>query len=134
MESRNNKHLIAVGILAFIGVVLLVATVVVVFTAFVTLITGVDGLPQELVVQVVGEEDLQNASVIHLTDRDLKQHPVLASTIREANSDPGALKSGLAPMTGVECLALTESCGVYTKDAPYLEYGGVYYATRVLLH
>ena len=46
MESRNNKHLIAVGILAFIGVVLLVATVVVVFTAFVTLSTGIDGLPR----------------------------------------------------------------------------------------
>ncbi|CCJ34971.1 hypothetical protein KH990_04165 [Methanoculleus bourgensis] len=77
MESRNNKHLIAVGILAFIGVVLLVATVVVVFTAFVTLSTGIDGLPQELTVQVVGEEDLQNVSVIHQTDQDLKQHPAL---------------------------------------------------------
>lgn len=134
MKPDIDRRLIIVGVLAFIGVILLVATIVVVFTAFVTLITGIDGLPQELVVQVVEEEDLQNASVIHLTDRDLKQHPALASAIREAGRDPGVLKSASVPMTGVECLALTESCGVYTKNAPYLEYDGVYYSTRVLLH
>ncbi|MDK2990340.1 MAG: hypothetical protein PWR16_1869 [Methanoculleus sp.] len=130
----DRKRLIAVGIFAFIGVVLLVATVVLTCTALVTLITGVDGLPQELDVRVVGEEDLQNASVIHLTDRDLQQHPVLASAIREAGSDSNVLKSASVPMTGAECLALTESFGVYTRNAPYLEYNGVYYATRVLLH
>ncbi|MDD4252703.1 MAG: hypothetical protein PHT74_06100, partial [Methanoculleus horonobensis] len=82
----DRKRLIAVGTLAFVGVILLVAAVVFGVTTFVALITGIDGLPQELTVEVVGEEDLQNASVIHLTDRDLKQHPVLASAIREANS------------------------------------------------
>jgi len=80
----DKKRLIAVGVLAFIGAVLLVATVVLAFTALVALITGIDGLPQELDVRVVSGEDLQNASVIHLTDRDLKQHPALASAIRDA--------------------------------------------------
>lgn len=128
----DNKRLIAVGLLAFIGVVVLVAAVVFGFTTLITLVTGVDGPPQMLVVEVVGEEALQNASVVHLTDRDLKQHPVLATAIREAGSDSGV--SASAPMTGVECLALTESFGVYTRDAPILEYDGVYYSTRVLLH
>jgi hypothetical protein len=130
----DRKRLIAVGIFAFIGVVLLVAAVVLTCTALVTLITGVDGLPQELDVRVVGEEDLQNASIIHLTDRDLKQHPVLASAIREAGSDSNVPASAPVPMTGAECLALTESFGVYTANAPILEYDGVYYATRVLIH
>jgi len=131
MES-DNKRLIAVGVFAFIGVVVLVAAVVFGFTTLITLVTGVDGPPQMLVVEVVGEEALQNASVVHLTDRDLQQHPVLATAIREAGSDSGV--SASAPMTGVECLALTESFGVYTRDAPILEYDGVYYSTRVLLH
>jgi len=130
----DRKRLIAVGIFAFIGVVLLVAAVVLTCTALVTLITGIDGPPQMLVVEVVGEEELQNASVIHLTDRDLKQHPVLASAIREAGSDSNVPASAPVPMTGAECLALTESFGVYTANAPILEYDGVYYATRVLLH
>ncbi len=131
MES-DNKRLIAVGLLAFIGVAVLVAAVVFGFTTLVALVTGIDGLPQELTVEVVGKEALQNASVVHLTDRDLQQHPVLATAIREAGSDSGV--SASAPMTGVECLALTESFGVYTRDAPILEYDGVYYSTRVLLH
>ncbi|MDD3071215.1 MAG: hypothetical protein PHX88_08505, partial [Methanoculleus horonobensis] len=115
-------------------VVLLVAAVVLTCTALVTLITGIDGPPQMLVVEVVGEEELQNASVIHLTDRDLKQHPVLATAIREAGSESNVVKSASVPMTEVECLALTESFGVYTANAPILEYDGVYYSTRVLLH
>lgn len=131
MES-DNKRLIAVGLLAFVGVAVLVAAVVFGFTTLITLVTGVDGPPQMLVVEAVGEEKLQNASAIHLTDRDLKQHPVLATAIREAGSNPGV--SASVPMTGVECLALTESFGVYTRDAPILEYDGVYYSTRVLLH
>ena len=131
MES-DNKRLIAVGVFAFIGVVVLVAAVVFGFTTLITLVTGVDGPPQMLVVEVIGEEALQNASVVHLTDRDLQQHPVLATAIREAGSDSGV--SASAPMSGVECLALTESFGVYTRDAPILEYDGVYYSTRVLLH
>ncbi|KAF5090321.1 hypothetical protein [Methanoculleus horonobensis] len=130
----DRKRLIAVGIFAFIGVVLLVAAVVLTCTALVTLITGIDGPPQMLVVEVVGEEELQNASVIHLTDRDLKQHPVLATAIREASSESNVVKSASVPMTEVECLALTESFGVYTANAPILEYDGVYYSTRVLLH
>ena len=130
--ESDNKRLIAVGLLAFIGVVVLVAAVVFGFTTLIILVTGVDGPPQMLVVEAVGEEKLQNASAIHLTDRDLKQHPVLATAIREAGSDSGV--SASAPMTGVECLALTESFGVYTRDAPILEYDGVYYSTRVLLH
>ncbi len=134
MNSKSGRRLITIGLLAFVSVVLLVATVVLVYTALVALITGVDGLPQELTVEVVGGEDLQNASVIHLTDRDLKQHPVLASAIREASSDSNVVKSASVPMTGVECLVLTESFGVYTANAPVLEYDGVYYATRVLLH
>ena len=69
----DRKRLVVVGALAFIGVVLLVAAAVFVCTALVTLITGVDGPPKSLTVEVVGEEDLQNASVIHLTDRDLQQ-------------------------------------------------------------
>ena len=71
MNSKSGRRLITIGLLAFVSVVLLVATVVLVYTALVALITGVDGLPQELTVEVVGGEDLQNASVIHLTDRDL---------------------------------------------------------------
>ena len=70
MES-DNKRLIAVGLLAFVGVAVLVAAVVFGFTTLITLVTGVDGPPQMLVVEVVGEEALQNASVVHLTDRDL---------------------------------------------------------------
>lgn len=131
MES-DNKCLIAVGVLAFIGAILLVAAVVFGCTTFIALITGVDGPPQMLVVEAVGEEMLQNASVVHLTDRGLKQHPVLATAIRGAGSDPGV--SAPVPMTGAECLALTESFGVYTRDAPILEYNGVYYSTRVLIH
>jgi len=134
VDSKSGRRLITIGLLAFVAVVLLVAAVVLACTALVALITGIDGLPQELTVEVVGEEDLQNASVIHLTDRDLKQHPVLASAVREAGSDSNVVKSASVPMTGVECLALTESFGVYTANAPVLEYDGVYYATRVLLH
>ncbi|WP_332450158.1 hypothetical protein [Methanoculleus sp.] len=126
--------MIVIGLLAFVGVIILVTAVVLTYTTLVALITGIDGPPKALTVEVVGEEELQNASVVHLTGRDLQQHPVLASAIREAGSDPGVLKSVLVPMTGVECLALTESFGVYTVNAPYLEYDGVYYSTRVLLH
>ena len=130
----DRKRLVAVGVFAFIGVVILVAATVFGVTTFVALITGIDGPPKALTVEVAVAEDLQNASVIHLTDRDLQQHPVLATAIREAGSESNVVKSASVPMTGIECLALTESCGVYTKDAPYLEYDGVYYATRVLIH
>jgi len=128
----DRKRLVAVGVFAFIGVVILVAATVFGVTTFVALITGIDGPPKALTVEVAVAEDLQNASVIHLTNRDLQQHPVLATAIRAAGSDPGV--SASVPMTGVECLALTESFGVHTANAPYLEYDGVSYSTRVLLH
>lgn len=130
----DRKRLIVVGTLAFIGVVVLVAATVFGVTTLIALVTGIDGPPKSLTVEVVVEEDLQNASVIHLTDRDLKQHPVLASAIREAGSESNVVRSASVPMTGAECLALTESFGVYTANAPILEYDGVYYATRVLIH
>ena len=59
---------------------------------------------------------------------------MLASAIREASSESNVLKSASVPMAEAECLALTESFGVYTRNAPILEYDGVYYSTRVLLH
>ncbi|MDD2473368.1 MULTISPECIES: hypothetical protein [unclassified Methanoculleus] len=135
MESKINRRLLVVGVLAFIGVVLLVTTVVVAYTALVALITGIDGPPQALVVQKV-PEPLENVSVIHLTDRDLKQHPVLDSAIRDANRNPDVWISGVAPMTGIEYLVLIESFGIDAReeDRPYLEYDGAYYLTRVLLH
>lgn len=132
MKLKSSGGLIVIGLLAFVGVIILVTAVVLTYTTLVALITGIDGPPKALTVEVVGEEELQNASVVHLTGRDLQQHPVLATAIREAGSDSGV--SASAPMTGVECLALTESFGVYTRDAPILEYDGVYYSTRVLLH
>ena len=82
MKSGSDKRLVVVGVFAFIGVAILVAAVVFGLTTLVTLITGIDGPPKSLTVEVVGEEKLQNASVIHLTDRDLEQHPVLATAIR----------------------------------------------------
>ena len=135
LKSKVNRRLLVIGVLAFIGVVLLVATVVVAYTALVALITGIDGPPQALVVQKV-PEPLENVSVIHLTDRDLKQHPVLDSAIRDANRNPDVWISGVAPMTGIEYLVLIESFGIDAReeDRPYLEYDGAYYLTRVLLH
>lgn len=132
MESKPDRRLIIVAVLAFIGVILLVATVVLTYTAAVALITGIDGPPQELVVERVQVEYLENTSVIHLTDQDLKQYPVLESAIRDA----AVQISGKAPMTGVENLVLIESFGIDARegDRPYLEYEGAYYSTRVLLH
>jgi len=135
MESKLDRHLIIVGVLAFIGVIILVATVVLTYTALGNLITGADSLSQDLDMRIIRGEDLQpNASVVHLTDRDLQQHPVLASAIQEAGRDSDIPTSGLAPMTGVESLVLLEAFGVHTENPPYLEYDEVYYSTRVLLH
>ncbi|MGB4279022.1 MAG: hypothetical protein WBJ40_01105, partial [Methanoculleus sp.] len=98
----------------------------------VALVTGIDGPTQELVIERVQVEYLENASVIHLTDQDLKQYPVIESAIRDA----AVQISGKAPMTGVENLVLIESFGIDARegDRPYLEYEGAYYSTRVLLH
>ncbi|HOB17231.1 MAG TPA: hypothetical protein PKK74_00840 [Candidatus Methanoculleus thermohydrogenotrophicum] len=132
MEAKNIKRLLVIVVPAFIGVILLVATVVLTYTAAVALITGIDGPTQELVVERVQVEYLENTSVIHLTDQDLKQYPVLESAIRDA----AVQISGKAPMTGVENLVLIESFGIDARegDRPYLEYEGAYYSTRVLLH
>ncbi|MGB4757360.1 MAG: hypothetical protein WBH15_05700, partial [Candidatus Methanoculleus thermohydrogenotrophicum] len=72
MEAKNIKRLLVIVVPAFIGVILLVATVVLTYTAAVALITGIDGPTQELVVERVQVEYLENTSVIHLTDQDLK--------------------------------------------------------------
>ncbi|MDR9815915.1 MAG: hypothetical protein WBL10_08440 [Candidatus Methanoculleus thermohydrogenotrophicum] len=132
MEAKNIKRLLVIVVPAFIGVILLVATVVLTYTAAVALITGIDGPTQELVVERVQVEYLENTSVIHLTDQDLKQYPVLESAIRDA----AVQISGKTPMTGVENLVLIESFGIDARegDRPYLEYEGAYYSTRVLLH
>lgn len=132
MEAKNIKRLLVIVVPAFIGVILLVATVVLTYTAAVALITGIDGPTQELVVERVQVEYLENTSVIHLTDQDLKQYPVIESAIRDA----AVQISGKAPMTGVENLVLIESFGIDARegDRPYLEYEGAYYSTRVLLH
>ncbi len=134
MESKFGRRLIIVGIFAFIGVVLLAAAIMIAYTALLALITGIDGPPQELDVRMVSGDERQDAPVIHLTDRDLKQYPTLASAIREASRDPDVPASGLAPITGVESIVLVEAFGVHTKNRPYLEYDGTYYSTRVLLH
>ena len=45
MESKFNRRLIIMGVLAFIDAALLVVAVALTCTTLVTLITGVDGLP-----------------------------------------------------------------------------------------
>jgi hypothetical protein len=65
------------GVLAFIDAALLVVAVALTCTTLVTLITGVDGLPQDLDVREVWGEHLENASIIHLTEQDLEQFPAL---------------------------------------------------------
>ncbi|MDD3857713.1 MAG: hypothetical protein PHP43_06660, partial [Methanoculleus sp.] len=52
VDSKSGRRLITIGLLAFVAVVLLVAAVVLACTALVALITGIDGLPQELTVEV----------------------------------------------------------------------------------
>jgi hypothetical protein len=149
MESKFNRRLIIMGVLAFIDAALLVVAVALTCTTLVTLITGVDGLPQDLDVREVWGEHLENASIIHLTEQDLEQFPALNSVIRgdnrdphpwklegSPNDDPDERKIGRAPVTGTEHLVLLESFGIDARegDRPYLEYEGAYYSTRVLLH
>ncbi|WP_332448930.1 hypothetical protein [Methanoculleus sp.] len=147
MESKFNRRLIIMGVLAFIGAALLVATVALTCTTLVALITGVDGLPQDLDVREVRGEHLENASIIHLTDQDLEQFPALDSVIRGDNRDPHPWKLegspnddpdertiGRAPVTGTEHLVLIESFGIDAKNPPYLEYNGAYYYIRTLIH
>ena len=137
----DKKRLITIGIAAFIGVVLLVAAVVFGVTAFVAWIAGSSGSPGLSVWEVRGEP-LQNASIIHLTEKDFEQHPALDSVIRGERRDPWAWYSGdtpygvldkreigSAPITWVEREMLIEAFGpdVETGNHPCLEYDGAYY-------
>ena len=81
MESKPDKHLIIVGVLAFIGVILLVATVVLTCTALFTWIEASGGSPRLNVWEIRGELPPENASIIHLTEKDFEQHPALDSAI-----------------------------------------------------
>ncbi|WP_214020340.1 hypothetical protein [Methanoculleus sp.] len=143
----DRKRLIAVGILAFIGVVILVATAVLAYTAFFSWLAGSSGSPILTVWEVRGER-LENASVIHLTEKDFEQYPALDSVIRGENrgplpwdlesisyDDPDERTIGHAPVTYVERSVLIESFGidVETRNRPYLEYGGAYYYLLVAI-
>ncbi len=137
----DNKRLIAAGIFAFIAVVILVATVVLAYTALFTWLAGSSGSPGLSVWEVRGER-LENASIIHLTEKDFEQHPALDSVIRGENrgplpwdlestphDDPDERTIGHAPVTYVERGVLIESFGTdfEAQDRPYLEYDGAYY-------
>jgi hypothetical protein len=147
MESKNNKRLVVVGVLAFIGVILLVATVVLTCTALFSWIAGSSGSPILTVWEVRGEPP-ENASVIHLTEKDFEQHPALGSVLRGDRRDPGAWHQGDtpygvldkrtiggAPVTWVERGILIEAFGpdVEAGNHPYLEYEGAYYYFLILI-
>jgi hypothetical protein len=89
MESKVNRRLLVVGVLAFIGVVLLVTTVVLTHTALSSWIAGSSGSPGLDAWEVRGKPP-QNASIIHLTEKDFEQHPALDSVLRDDRRDPGA--------------------------------------------
>jgi len=124
MKSKVNRRLIIVGVLAFIGVILLVAMVVLTCTALFTWIAGSSGSPILNVREIRGELPPGNASIIHLTEKDFEQHPALDSAIRGDNRGPGAWYSGdtpygfldkrtigSAPVTWVERGVLIETFG-----------------------
>jgi len=77
MESKFNRRLIIMGVLAFIGAALLVATVVLTYTTFSSWIAGSSGSPGLDAWEEVWGEHLENASIIHLTEQDLEQFPAL---------------------------------------------------------
>ncbi len=141
MKSKVNRQRLAIGVLTFIGVILLVATVVLAYTALSSWIAGSSGSPGLNTWEIRGEP-LQNASIIHLTEKDFEQHPVLDSVLRGDRRDPGAWYSGdtpygvldkrtigSAPVTWMERGILIESFGpdVEARNYPYLEYDGAYY-------
>ena len=144
MKSKVNRRLIVVGVLAFIGAILLVATVVLTCTAIFTWVETSGGFPTLDVSEVRGEH-LQNASIIQLTEKDFEQYPALDSVIRGDNRDPDPWKLeypsddpderliGSVAVTYVERDMLIESSGIdlETRKRPYLEYEGVYYYTLV---
>jgi hypothetical protein len=141
MEPNIDRRLILVGALAFIGAALLVATVVLTYTTLSSWIAGSSGSPGLDAWEIRGEPP-QNASIIHLTEKDFEQHPALDSAIRGDRRDPGAWYSGdtpygvlekrtigSAPVTWVERGILIESFGpdVEARNHPCLEYDGAYY-------
>jgi hypothetical protein len=90
----------------------------------------------------------ENASVIHLTEKDFEQHPALDSAIRGDNRDPGSWYPGdtpygvldertigSAPVTYLEREVLIESFGpdVEAQNRPYVEYDGAYYYSLTLI-
>ncbi|WP_333582697.1 hypothetical protein [Methanoculleus bourgensis] len=148
MKSKVNRRLIIVAVLAFIGVILLVATVVLTCTALFTWLEASGGSPRLNVWEIRGELPPENASIIHLTEKDFEQHPALDSAIRGDNRDPGSWYQGdtpygvldkrtigSAPVTYVERGVLIESFGpdVEARSQPYLEYEGAYYYFLTLI-
>lgn len=148
MESKPDRRLIIVAVLAFIGVILLVATVVLTCTALFTWLEASGGSPRLNVWEIRGELPPENASIIHLTEKDFEQHPALDSAIRGDNRDPGNWYQGdtpygvldkrtigSAPVTYVERGVLIESFGpdVEARSQPYLEYEGAYYYFLTLI-
>jgi hypothetical protein len=148
IKSKVNRRLIVVGVLAFIGVILLVATVVLTCTALFTWLEASGGSPRLNVWEIGGELPPENASIIHLTEKDFEQHPALDSAIRGDKRNPGPWYQGdtpygvldkrtigSAPVTYVERGVLIESFGpdVEARSQPYLEYEGAYYYFLTLI-
>lgn len=148
MKSKNNKHLLIMGAFAFIGVIILVAMVVLTYTAFFAWLEASGGSPILDVWEIRGELPPENASIIHLTEKDFEQHPALDSAIRGDNRDPGAWYQGdtpygvldkrtigSAPVTYLEREVLIESFGpdVEARNQPYIEYDGAYYYFLTLI-
>ncbi|WP_243669103.1 hypothetical protein [Methanoculleus chikugoensis] len=78
------------GVLAFIGVILLVAMVVLMCTALFNWLEASGGSPPRLDVwEIRGELPPENASIIHLTEKDFEQHPALDSAIRGGDNRGG---------------------------------------------
>jgi hypothetical protein len=147
MKPKLERRLIIVSVLAFIGVIILVATAVFTYTALFTWLEASGGSPRLDVWEVRGERS-ENASIIHLTEEDFEQHPALDSAIRGPGRHPGPWyleetpygvldkrTIGSAPVTYVEGGVLIESFGpdVEAKNQPYLEYDGAYYYFLTLI-
>ena len=147
MKSKVNRRLLVMGVLAFIGVVLLVATAVLACTALFTWLEASSGSPILNVWEVRGERP-ENASIIYLTEKDFEQNPALDSAIRGDNRYPGPWYQGdtpygvldkrtigSAPVTYLEREVLIESFGpdVEAQNWPYLEYDGAYYYSLTLI-
>ena len=148
MKSKHDRRLVIEGVLAFIGVILLVATVVLTCTALFNWLEASGGSPRLDVWEIRGELPPENASIIHLTEKDFEQHPALDSAIRGDNRGPGAWYSGdtpygvldertigSAPVTYLEREVLIESFGpnVEARNQPYIEYEGAYYYFLILI-